>query len=68
MASSAAMSAIFFVLGVGHGGPYGVDHALRWPQSTQANFKFFNNTESATRYECLISAMIERKQTLEASD
>jgi hypothetical protein len=37
-------------------------------QSTQANCKFFNNTESATRYECLISAMIERKQTLEAID
>jgi hypothetical protein len=33
-----------------------------WAQSTQANCKFFsNNTESAARYECLISAMIERK-------
>ena len=39
-----------------------------WAQSTQANCKFFNNTESATRYECLISAMIERKQTLEPID
>ena len=39
-----------------------------WAQSTQANCKFFNNSESATRYECLISAMVERKQTLEARD
>jgi hypothetical protein len=39
-----------------------------WAQSTQANCKFFNNSENATRYECLISAMVERKQTLETSD
>src|ERR1700756_1716833 len=39
-----------------------------WAQSTQANCKFFNSSESATRYECLISAMVERKQILEASD
>jgi uncharacterized protein YecT (DUF1311 family) len=40
-----------------------------WAQSTEANCKFFgNNTESAARYECLISAMIERKQTLKALD
>jgi uncharacterized protein YecT (DUF1311 family) len=40
-----------------------------WVQSTEANCKFFgNNTESAARYECLISAMIGRRQTLEAID
>ena len=39
-----------------------------WAQSTQANCKFFNNSENAPRYECLISAMVQRKQTLEASD
>jgi Lysozyme inhibitor LprI len=39
-----------------------------WAQSTQANCKFFNNGEGANRYECLISAMVERKQTLEAND
>jgi hypothetical protein len=38
-----------------------------WAQSTQA-CKFFNSSESATRYEFLISAMVERKQILEASD
>jgi uncharacterized protein YecT (DUF1311 family) len=40
-----------------------------WAQSTEANCKFFgSNTESAARYECLIGAMVQRKQTLEAID
>ena len=39
-----------------------------WAQSTEANCKFFNNSGSAAEYECLIGAMIERKQTLRALD
>jgi uncharacterized protein YecT (DUF1311 family) len=40
-----------------------------WAHSIDANCKHFaNNTESAARYECLIGAMIERKQTLEVLD
>jgi uncharacterized protein YecT (DUF1311 family) len=40
-----------------------------WIQSTQANCKFFaSNANSVARYECVISAMLERKQVLEATD
>lgn len=40
-----------------------------WAQSTQANCKFFaSNANSVARYECVISAMLERKQVLEGTD
>jgi uncharacterized protein YecT (DUF1311 family) len=40
-----------------------------WAQSTQANCKFFaNNADSFPRYECIVGAMIERKQVPEATD
>ncbi len=40
-----------------------------WAQSTQANCKFFaSNANSVARYECFISAMLERKRVLEATD
>jgi uncharacterized protein YecT (DUF1311 family) len=40
-----------------------------WIQSTQANCKFFaSNTNSVARYECIISAMLDRKQVLEGAD
>jgi hypothetical protein len=40
-----------------------------WAQSTQANCKFFaSNADSAARYECIIGAMLERKQVLRFAD
>jgi hypothetical protein len=40
-----------------------------WVQSTQANCKFFSsNTNSVARYECIISAMLDRKQILQGAD
>ena len=40
-----------------------------WAQSTDANWRYFGgNAGSAARYECMIGAMIERKQTLQALD
>jgi hypothetical protein len=40
-----------------------------WVQSTQANCKFFSsNTNSVARYECIISAMLDRKQVLQGAD
>jgi uncharacterized protein YecT (DUF1311 family) len=40
-----------------------------WVQSTQANCKFFaSSANSVARYECVISAMLERKQVLDTTD